>query len=202
VQAIAQAMLRALTAYEIYRAVEQQTKDIQRPKPTPAPQISGPQVPISPPEYFENRADGPGARSTSTGATEASVRVEKPRMQLHHYTDRKGYEGILASGRINPSLPPELGGRNRDARLGAGVYLTDIYPRSMKNEDLSRLLFGNTGQTNRVGYFITIDTTGLNIFRSKERPNIFVARTLDALPIQDRIRRSGENSDPKTRVYE
>lgn len=42
-----------------------------------------------------------------------------------HYTNREGYEGILATGIIKPSLKSS---RRKDATFGDGVYLTTIEP--------------------------------------------------------------------------
>ena len=45
----------------------------------------------------------------------------------YHYTNQEGYEGILATGVIRPSLRIQ-GSTYGDAVLGEGIYLTTIAP--------------------------------------------------------------------------
>ena len=84
----------------------------------------------------------------------------------YHYTNREGYEGILATGVIRPSLKSS----QRDANFGDGVYLTTITPAEIANSDrasVQRLailvprgsaneLFGFAAEEDRIGYFFKL----------------------------------------------
>ena len=104
---------------------------------------------------------------------------------LYHYTDAKGYLGILKSGVINPSLQAI---RPQDARLGDGVYFTDIAPNSMPPKELSQILYNNPGQQNRAEYYFAIDVSKLLIKDGTEikREHIFAYLTDKPLPIRDK----------------
>ena len=76
----------------------------------------------------------------------------------YHYTNLEGYEGILATGVIRPSLKSS----QRDANFGDGVYLTTITPTeiSMSDEDdtqrLAIELFGVAAEDDNLDYFFQL----------------------------------------------
>lgn len=113
---------------------------------------------------------------------------EEGKVILYHYTDGAGYNGILASGSINPSKKIL---RPRDARHGDGVYLTDIYPNTISKEDLCYKLYNNENQLRNVEYYIGIDVTDLAIKLGKE--HIYVYLTDNPLVITDRLVDAGYN---------
>ncbi|WP_081754828.1 HYD1 signature containing ADP-ribosyltransferase family protein [Paenibacillus durus] len=100
----------------------------------------------------------------------------------------KGYEGILSSRQINPSLKSV---RPKDARYGDGVYLTDIAPNTMSYQDLSQKLYNNRNQTNKTYYFIAIDITDLIIKYGRDNVYIYLSQT--PLDISDRLVNAGYN---------
>ena len=77
----------------------------------------------------------------------------------YHYTNREGYEGILATGVIRPSLKSS----QRDANFGDGVYLTAITPTEIANSDrisvqnIAIELFGFAAEEDRIGYFFALN---------------------------------------------
>ncbi|WP_052475851.1 RHS repeat-associated core domain-containing protein [Cohnella kolymensis] len=85
---------------------------------------------------------------------------KKKRLVLFHYTSQQGYQGILSSKVIRPSLKAV---RPKDARDGDGQYFVDIPPFSMDARKLSTVLFASPNETNKVQYYFAIDLTGLPV---------------------------------------
>ncbi|WP_169744745.1 RHS repeat-associated core domain-containing protein [Paenibacillus odorifer] len=112
----------------------------------------------------------------------------KERILLYHYTDKQGYDGILSSRQINPSLKAL---RPTDARYGDGVYLTDIAPNTMSYQELSKKMYNNVNQTNKTTYYFAIDITDLVI--KYGRDNVYVYLTQTPLDISDRLVNAGYN---------
>ncbi|MNO31387.1 tRNA3(Ser)-specific nuclease WapA precursor [compost metagenome] len=116
--------------------------------------------------------------------------TNKERIILYHYTDEAGYNGILDTRKINPSIE---GGRRGDARYGSGVYLTDIAPNSMSYEDLSAKLYGkNNKRISYTYYYIAIDVTDLALKYGRE--NVYAHLTTTPLDISNRLVNAGYNS--------
>jgi HYD1 signature containing ADP-ribosyltransferase len=76
-----------------------------------------------------------------------------------HYTSKEGYEGILKTGIIKPSL--KSSGR-KDATFGDGVYLTTIEPievaraLQMGNMDVPIELFGTAVDVDTLDYYFQL----------------------------------------------
>lgn len=75
----------------------------------------------------------------------------------YHYTNKEGYQGILASHEIRPSFKSQ-----GDANFGDGVYLTTIAPREIEMCDENSIydlvieLFGLMGSVDRLDYFFQL----------------------------------------------
>lgn len=89
----------------------------------------------------------------------ASSRKSVP---LYHYTSEAGYNSIMKSRTLNPSI----GAKN--ARFGTGQYFTDIQPGSMTMGQTSYRLYGVPWNRTRLTHYIEIDTRGLNIINNKQ----------------------------------
>lgn len=115
---------------------------------------------------------------------------KKDRIILYHYTNEAGYNGILDTRKINPSIE---GGRRGDARYGSGVCLTDIAPNSMSYEDLSVKLYGkNNKRISYTYYYIALDVSDLVLKYGRE--NVYVHLTTTPLDIGNRLVNAGYNS--------
>ena len=65
-------------------------------------------------------------------------------------------------------------------------------PRNTKSyEDLSRCLFGNPRQVNRVKNYVEIDVRGLHV--QKKADNVYLLENQTALDVSGRIISSGKN---------
>jgi RHS repeat-associated protein len=107
---------------------------------------------------------------------------------LFHYTRAEKLPGILDSNELLPSL----GSR---AHYGPGQYLTDITPESFEPggpitaEDVSAALYTYPTLTKRLGAYLEIDVTDLQLIR--KRPNVFLNPSTEPLSLVGRIIRSG-----------
>ena len=107
------------------------------------------------------------------------------RTTLFHYTDKKGYEGILKSQEIWSSTG------HTHARFGDGYYFSDIDPKgilSVNNSGIPSKLFNNDliqsltrlsstfynvpYRKNKVSYYIEIDITGLDVWEAIKNDDI------------------------------
>ncbi|MFM1652559.1 HYD1 signature containing ADP-ribosyltransferase family protein [Brevibacillus sp. B_LB10_24] len=85
--------------------------------------------------------------------------------------------------------------RPKDARLRDGQYFTNIAPNTMSLEDLSRTLYNNPGQIDRLKYYIAIDVTGLPLASDpKKYPNIYAVLNDKPLSIKERLVGAGSIS--------
>ncbi|MCM3042237.1 hypothetical protein M3201_21500 [Paenibacillus motobuensis] len=107
---------------------------------------------------------------------------EKKRLILYHYTDEKGYNGILSSKVIFPSLKAI---NPRDAWYADGQYFTDIVPNTMSRDDLSYVFYRNTRQAYRLKYYVAVDVSGLPL--KKGRDGVYVTPNKNPLFIGDRL---------------
>ena len=108
---------------------------------------------------------------------------------LFHYTTAEGADGILSSGRLNPSLRSL---NPRDVRYGEGQYLSDIQPGTMTCAQLSRCFLGQPFQGRRFTNYVEIDVSGLNVVQG--RPGVFVVPNDAPLDLTGRIVGYGVNS--------
>ncbi|WP_157243772.1 RHS repeat-associated core domain-containing protein [Paenibacillus jilunlii] len=118
----------------------------------------------------------------------------KDRLILYHYTTKKGYEGIMSSGVIYPSTTAK---RPKDARLGDGVYFTDVAPNSISYKELSQILYLNENQTQNTLYYVAIDVTDLVL--EYGRAHIFATLTDTPLKITGRVVSGGFNNGTNSR---
>jgi HYD1 signature containing ADP-ribosyltransferase len=102
---------------------------------------------------------------------------------LFHYTSETGYKAIMETGELLPSIGV------KNARYGAGQYLTDIAPGQFTMGQTSRRLFGVPWNRNRLTYFIELDVTGLNTI--KNAPFNYVIPGTGNLPLGGRIVNGG-----------
>ncbi|WP_405924585.1 HYD1 signature containing ADP-ribosyltransferase family protein [Streptomyces sp. NBC_00035] len=108
---------------------------------------------------------------------------------LFHYTDETGYEGILTTGQITPSLKS---GPRKDADFGDGQYFTDIPPGKLTHALLAQRIYGNPLLSHRIPYFFEINIGGLNLYEVRE--NIFLVPNQVALDVIKRRISSGKNN--------
>ncbi|MCA6095043.1 DUF6531 domain-containing protein [Streptomyces sp. SCA3-4] len=109
---------------------------------------------------------------------------------LMHYTNEKGYNGVLESNELWPSLKANS---PKDARFGDGQYLSDIQPGSKTRGQLSYAFFQVPWAGARFTHFVEIDVRGLEVMRSVERPDVYVIRNSESLDLTDRIVNHGRN---------
>ena len=109
---------------------------------------------------------------------------------LYHYTNLTALTAILSEQSLKPSLRRH---RRRDARYGDGLYLTDIFPGTLPNDQLSDLLVQNAAEADRFTHFLAIDVTGLEVIEGRE--HIFVVPRRKNLSLAGRIVRTGGNED-------
>ena len=118
------------------------------------------------------------------GSKGASVLVANESKVLRHYTSKSGYEGIMASGELYPSLG------NKYARYGAGQYFTDLVGETLENT--SRILYGHMFNGKKIEYFIDVSLDGLNVIKNK--PHNFLVPGLAPLSLEGRIINHGISS--------
>ena len=122
--------------------------------------------------------------SRPRGAGEADNGVPT---RLYHYTNEAGVNGIVNSGRLNPSLKAL---NPNDVRYGNGQYLSDIAPGTMTPAQLSRKFINNPFQGARYTHFVEIDTAGLNIIQG--RAGVYVVPNEVPLSLSGRLTNSGK----------
>jgi hypothetical protein len=109
-------------------------------------------------------------------------------MTYHHYTSQPGYEGILNSKKINPSLK---GDHSKDVRFGEGQYISDIKPCTKRPRQLSMIFFGIPWAGHRFTHYVSIDATGLDVLCGRQ--NVFLIKNAQPLDISERLRGHGTN---------
>ncbi|MGW2344539.1 putative T7SS-secreted protein [Streptomyces sp. NPDC001661] len=110
--------------------------------------------------------------------------------RLFHYTNESGYEGILDSGELRPSLKAH---NPKDARFGDGQYLSDIQPGTKTGGQLSHAFLRVPWCGNKFTHFIEIDVRGLELVRSVDRPDVYVLPSQQAFDLTRRIASHGKN---------
>ncbi len=106
----------------------------------------------------------------------------------YHDTSKSGMEGILSDQAINESsraLNP------KDARLGTGVYVTDIVPGTLSTGKLTRQLIGQPFPTQKYSHYVAIYTRGLPVVSGG--PHHFLIPTSGPLPVAGRLVGHGQN---------
>jgi hypothetical protein len=119
---------------------------------------------------------GTAANSTGRILSEA----EKP-LTLYHYTTEKGMNGILTEGKINASTKAL---KPKDARMGDGVYLSDIKPGTKNNAQLSKAFYNTQFQGNKLTNYVEISTKGLQVQQNIDRPNVYFIANSTAVKIE------------------
>ncbi|MEI5906972.1 HYD1 signature containing ADP-ribosyltransferase family protein [Bacillus spongiae] len=109
--------------------------------------------------------------------------------KLYHYTNEKGLNGILESGKLNPStktLNP------KDVRYTNGQYLTDVVPGEKTLGQLSYTFLRTPWGGKRFTNYLEIDVSGLNII--KGRDGVYAIPNEGALDISNRIINYGKST--------
>ncbi|MGC0338353.1 putative T7SS-secreted protein [Streptomyces sp. SLBN-8D4] len=109
---------------------------------------------------------------------------------LFHYTNEKGYEGILGSEELRPSLKAT---NPKDARYGDGQYLSDTQPGTKTPGQLSHAFLRVPWAGHKFSHFIEIDVRGLDLWRSVDRPDVYLVPNQQPLDVAGRIVRHGKN---------
>ncbi len=107
---------------------------------------------------------------------------------LYHYTSQTGYEGILKTKTLLPSLKAN---NPKDARFGEGQYLSDIVPHTMRPSQLSMIFFGIPWAGKRFTHHINVNVEGLTVIRGRQY--VYVIQSKEPLDIQNRIVGHGRN---------
>jgi hypothetical protein len=127
-------------------------------------------------------------RTLTTTITETLT--PKPRVILYHYTDEAGFEGILKSNQILPSV-----GAKGDAVYGTGVYLTSVVPGTGTREGLAYGLFGNSSRgIAKTQYYFAIDVTDLPV--TNVNGYVYLRPGLEPLVLGNRLLYYGVNPAP------
>lgn len=98
--------------------------------------------------------------------------------RLYHYTNAKGFHGILAERVLNASTREN---HPADARHGDA----DIRPRAMTPAQLSRRLVGHPFSGNRYTHYLLIDVKGLDVH--EVRDHVFLIPGVEPLDLSERI---------------
>jgi len=122
--------------------------------------------------------------SKALGSTVARNAVSKN--TLVHYTNEKGYNSIMKSGELLPSIGV------KNARYGTGQYLTDISQNEVISGQASRRLFGVPWNQSKLTHYVEIDVNGLNVI--KNSTNNFLIPNSGSLNIGRRIVNGGTTS--------
>jgi hypothetical protein len=98
---------------------------------------------------------------------------------LRHYTNEAGYNAIMKSQELLPSIGV------KNARYGSGQYLTDLMSEGLSSGQVSRRLFGVPWNGSKVTHFIDINVGGLNTI--KNAPYNYLVPGTNSLPLGGRI---------------
>ncbi|MFD3697922.1 putative T7SS-secreted protein [Streptomyces sp. NPDC058646] len=109
---------------------------------------------------------------------------------LYHYTNGDGYDGMLESQEMWPSIKEH---NPKDARFGDGQYLSDIQPGTKRPGQLSHAFLRVPWSGNKFTHFFEIDVRGLEVMRSVERPDVYVILNDGNLDLSGRIINHGKN---------
>jgi RHS repeat-associated protein len=105
---------------------------------------------------------------------------------LIHYTSEAGYNSIMETGELLPSIG-EIGAKN--ARHGSGQYLTDIVAGDFRRGQVSKRLFGVPWVKTRLTHYIEVEISGLNVI--KNGPHNFMIPGTGSISIGGRIVNGG-----------
>ena len=94
--------------------------------------------------------------------------------------------GILTSGRLNPSLYSRS---PNDVRYGDGQYLSDVVPGTMPHPKLSATFMRIPFQGRKFTHYLELDVRGLDVIRG--RPGVYVILNQEPLNIIGRVVSSG-----------
>ncbi len=107
---------------------------------------------------------------------------------LYHYTSQAGYEGILKTSKLLPSLKAN---NPKDARFGEGQYLSDIVPNTKRPAQLSMIFFGIPWAGKRFSHHIDINVDNLNVMYGRQY--VYVIQNSEPLDISNRLVGHGRN---------
>ncbi len=107
-------------------------------------------------------------------------------MILYHYTDEKGFRGILETLTLKASTSAN---NPNDVRHGNGQYFSDIPPGAKSLAQLSREFLNLPFLGRRFTHYVAIDVDGLDVVEG--RPGVFVLAGEMPLNLAGRIVASG-----------
>ncbi len=134
---------------------------------------------------FNEMALGNGSASPYARMSRIAPSSSTPKT-FRHYTSEAGYNGIMESGEMLPSI----GAKN--ARYGAGQYFTDLPAAEYTAGQVSKRLFGVPWNTRKISHFIDVDLNGLNI--QNNGPHNYSIPNNNNLPIRGRITNHGRSN--------
>ncbi|MEL6945460.1 MAG: HYD1 signature containing ADP-ribosyltransferase family protein, partial [Bacteroidota bacterium] len=132
----------------------------------------------------EKRIDDKQDALTALSAGLPLMRISKP-TTMYHYTNKKGMDGIVNSGKLKPSLKAN---NPKDVRYGEGQYLSDIEPGTKSPAQLAKE-FINVPNKYKYTNYVEIDVTGMEVI--KGRDGVYVVPNTKDLDISDRIKSFG-----------
>ena len=141
-----------------------------------------PKVKANPAANVSATPQSSAVKSTSPKDINSSSGSSSPET-LIHYTNKEGYQKILETGELNPSIGI------KNARYGEGQYFTNLEPKDYTAGQVSRRLYGVPWNTSKLQYYIKIDMTGLNPIQNN--PHNFLVPGNNPLPLHGRIVDSG-----------
>ncbi|UZE13004.1 RHS repeat domain-containing protein [Pseudomonas sp. B21-053] len=115
-----------------------------------------------------------------------------------HYTGKNAHAAILATQALKPSEKNVLG--NRLPQGMARHYFTNLNPSYQPLQRTSELIFGRRYYGNaldKMSHYFEINTSGLNVIKSRDNEHVFYVETPFDIPLQYR---TGENSERVSRV--
>ncbi|MFJ2825931.1 HYD1 signature containing ADP-ribosyltransferase family protein [Streptomyces toxytricini] len=99
-------------------------------------------------------------------------------------TNEQGYKGILDSEEMRPSVKAS---NSKDSRFGDGQYQSDIEPGTRTLGQLSAAFLRVPWQGRKFAHYFENDVTGLEVWRSVVRPDVYLILNDQNLDLIGRI---------------
>ena len=110
---------------------------------------------------MQEKATNPGALEIGRNLFGKSPVKSNASTPLYHYTTEAGYNSIMKSKVLNPSMGV------KNTRLGSGQYFTDIVLGSFTKGQTSYRLYGVPWNGSRLTHYIKIEAPCLNVINNK-----------------------------------